>query len=63
MPHKDLEERLRVLHQRYIQLQAKLSDPDIIKDIDLYSKLSKRVQGVGTCLRGIQQIRKDKEGY
>ena len=41
MPHKDLEERLRVLHQRYIQLQAKLSDPEIIKDIDLYSKLSK----------------------
>lgn len=41
MLHKDLEERLRVLHQKYLQLQAKLSDPETLKDIDLYSKLSK----------------------
>ncbi len=41
MLHKDLEERLKVLHQRYIQLQAELSNPDTLRDIERYSKLSK----------------------
>ncbi|WP_448587950.1 peptide chain release factor 1 [Thermocrinis sp.] len=38
---KYLEERIGVLYQRYSQLQAKLSDPEVIKDIQLYSKLNK----------------------
>ncbi|WP_029551893.1 peptide chain release factor 1 [Thermocrinis jamiesonii] len=38
---KDLEEKLKAIHQKYSQLQLKLSDPEVIKDRQLYLRLSK----------------------
>jgi len=58
MLHKDLEKKLEVLYQRYIQLQALLSDPEVIQDKDLYSKLSKEFKDLEPAYKAYTKYKK-----
>ena len=58
MLHKDLEKRLEVLYQRYIQLQTLLSDPEIIQHKDLYSKLSKEFKDLEPAYKAYTKYKK-----
>ncbi len=58
MINKDLLEKLEAIEKKYIELQEKLSDPEIIKDKEAFTKLNKELKDLTDVYKAYSEYKK-----